>query len=534
MATQVESQTQLQDFLQILKRRRWQVILPALVVLALGVAFAVIVPKKYVARTQVELRPVGVSISSKDGANAAYQIRAQNRIFQVLQDRQNPEFLALSPDDRATFLKRVQDDVRVTTSGGGQSATFVNIEYVDVDRVWAQTYLRALRDDWIEDVVKRDINKAQDELQKLRDEKVRFEKLLKDEESRLTELRRTNSLSPTQPTPGAGTVREEDPIFARLKENEAKRDKIEQELPVLKNELEVFRKRYDETPAKLTRENVIEAQTNEAELRALELEIEALTEQLGGLKPANSRFKKISDELDQKRSRRDQIQRLVTKGGIETSTVDNPEREKLRKRIDDLELEITRLESTLTGLVAAIDTDSSRVQEIHDVYRDEREYKERIGRLEKSLEDATLKYNAQARLVDQLASPLANPFDITSEVLADSRPTEPNPWLIIGVAIAAGLALGLSTALLAEFSRSSFRTIADISRTMAIPVLGAIGPIQTRRERRAESVRRLVVGVSSLALIAAIAFVTWAWAKDSPLLSPGMREAIESLRTKLR
>ena len=80
MATQVEAQTQLQDFLGILKRRKWQIVLPGAILVSFGIAFAVIVPKKFVARTQVELRPVGVSISAKDSGNASFQIRAQNRI----------------------------------------------------------------------------------------------------------------------------------------------------------------------------------------------------------------------------------------------------------------------------------------------------------------------------------------------------------------------------------------------------------------------------------------------------------------------
>ncbi|MBL8859387.1 MAG: hypothetical protein JNL28_12825 [Planctomycetes bacterium] len=534
MATQVESQSQLQDFLEILKRRKWQVMLPALIVLSLGIAFAVIVPKKYVARTQIELRPVGTSISNKDGANAAFQIRSWNRLKKILQERENEEFLALSLEDQATFLKRVYDDVRVTTSGGAQSATFVNIEYVDVDRAWAMTYLRALRTDWIEDVVKRDRNKADDELRKLQIEKTRFERQLRDEESQLTELRRVNNLSPTQPTPGSSTTRAEDPLYERLKAAEAERKAIEREIPVLKVKLEILQRQYDEAPATLKRENVLEAQTNEGELRDLEIRITDLNEQMRGIKPQHPRFRRLSDELEAKLARRDQLQRLVTKGSIETTTVENPERAVLLKAIDALQLELAQKRATVGVLTAAIEADSARVAEVHDIYRDERELVERIGRLHVSLADATKAYNEQARLVDQLASPLANPFEITSDVLADSKPTEPNPWLIIGLAVVGGLGLGLAIAVVAEFSRSCFRNVADISRSMAIPILGAISPIETLRERRNDRLRRAVVAVSSLSLVFAILFVTWAWAKDAQLLSQGLRDAIESLRYKLR
>lgn len=279
---------------------------------------------------------------------------------------------------------------------------------------------------------------------------------------------------------------------------------------------------------------MLEAQTNEGELRQLELEIADLNAQLEGIKPQHPRYRKVSERLDAARVKRDQIQRLVTKGAVEMTTVDNPDRALLQTRIDTLELEIARKKGMLAVLVSSIEVDSARVALIHDVYRDEREFVERIGRLQKSLEDATLKYNAQARLVDQLSSPLASPFEITADVFADSRPTEPNPWLIIGMALAGGLGLGLAIAVIAEFSRSSFRNISDISRSMAIPVLGAISPIQTRSERRGDRARRVLVGLSSLALIAAIVFVTWAWANDAQLLSQGMRDAIEGLRAKLR
>jgi uncharacterized protein involved in exopolysaccharide biosynthesis len=53
---QVEQPGQLQEFLQVLRKRRWQVLLPLSAVLTLGVCFAVIVPRKYIVTTQVELR----------------------------------------------------------------------------------------------------------------------------------------------------------------------------------------------------------------------------------------------------------------------------------------------------------------------------------------------------------------------------------------------------------------------------------------------------------------------------------------------
>ena len=46
---------QLQDFLHVLRKRRWQILLPAVFVTTLGGAFAVIIPKKYKLTTRIEI-----------------------------------------------------------------------------------------------------------------------------------------------------------------------------------------------------------------------------------------------------------------------------------------------------------------------------------------------------------------------------------------------------------------------------------------------------------------------------------------------
>ena len=116
MAVQIEQQGQLQEFLAVLSRRKWQILLPTLVCASLGAFLAVIVPKKYVTSTQVELRPVSVAQASKEPGNAPFQIKAMERVKKVVTDLQNREYLALSPDAQRDFLEDVQEDIKVVTS----------------------------------------------------------------------------------------------------------------------------------------------------------------------------------------------------------------------------------------------------------------------------------------------------------------------------------------------------------------------------------------------------------------------------------
>ena len=113
-------------------------------------------------------------------------------------------------------------------------------------------------------------------------------------------------------------------------------------------------------------------------------------------------------------------------------------------------------------------------------------------------------------------------------------PTEPNPLLIAAFGIVAGLALGVGLAVFAEYSRNCFRTVQDLSRVMVTPVLGTVNQIVTRKEARLVAARRVTVALASLLIVGGVSFVTWAWAKNPELLSPDLREKIETVRSKFR
>src|SRR5262245_4917435 len=51
----LQGQNQLLDFLRALRKRRWQVFVPALLISTLGGSFAVIVPKRYELKTRIEI-----------------------------------------------------------------------------------------------------------------------------------------------------------------------------------------------------------------------------------------------------------------------------------------------------------------------------------------------------------------------------------------------------------------------------------------------------------------------------------------------
>jgi len=533
MAVQIETRGQLQEFAQILRRRSWQVILPAAFLLAIGTAVAVIIPKKYLVKTQVEMRPVGVSVSSKDGANAPFQIRARERVKKVVQQLKNEKYLALPPEKQFEFLINIQDNIKVTKSQGTEAGTnFINIEYADVDGQWAKVFLGALRDDWTNDVLERDRNKLEDEKDRLLGEKQTLEKQLQKEEADITEVKRVNHISATQPIPGALGSRNEDLAYTRYTKNKEELDKTSLDLARLEKKIEINTTRYKTMPEQLKQDQQVAGVSNAAELRQLELDYLDLQDQLKEYRPEHHKYTEIQKKMSALDDRRDKLNTLITKGGVTTKTMPNPERTALKKTIDSDSLEAEILRARQQMLSENLDHDDQNVNALQDVYRDLRERQEKLERLTATLASTELRYQEKVQQSKLMQSPLANPFVITEDVPTPEKPTEPNPWLIIAFAAMAGLASGVGLATVLEFSKNCFRDVHDISRVMVIPVLGTINTIVTRRQLRLRSARRMLVGLSSVVVIGSVVFLTWAWATAPELLSPELREKIELFRSK--
>ncbi len=535
MAVQIETQGQLSEFLEILSRRRWQLLLPAALLITLGVALAVFIPKKYLASTQVEVRPVGVSVSGKEAQNAPNQIRAYERVRHVLQETKNAEFLSLAANKQNQFVSDVRDDlkVRLDTPSGG-SSTFVTIEYANVDPTVAASFLRALREDWRTDVLDRDKYKVDDEVQKLGTEVAALEKDLRSEEDELSSLCQKYGITATQPIPGGSDQRAEDPDFTRLQDNKTRLQGIEFELAGQDVAVASLEQQLRDTPEKLTEQQVIEGVNNSNEMLELEKQIREQQAELERFRPENSKYQKLSKKLAELQQQKDQLKKAATRNELASVSKVNPERATLQKALDAARLKQQQLTGERDLLQKKIGADSQQVDELYVVYKRIREHRQKADRLADSLKSASVKYSDKLLQAKQLASPLSNPFSVTQDVIKPEKPTEPNPWLIVAFALVAGLTLGLTVALTAEYSRNCFRSVHDISRVMVAPVLGSVGRILTRRQRRMIALRRVLVATASISVIAGIAFVTWAWARDPELLSPQLRARIEQIRDKMR
>lgn len=535
MAVQIETQGQLAEFLEILGRRRWQFLLPAALLLSVGVALAVFIPKKFLVATQVEVRPVGLSTSGKEAENAPNQIRAVERIRKVVEQLKNPAYLALPDEKKYEFLTDLRDDLKVKTDKPlGATSTFLLIEYTHVSIQWAMLFLKALRDDWKRDVIDRDQNTANDEERRANEEVAALEAASKLKESELSRLYKQNNISPTQPIPGGTEQRNEDPEYERLQRNKDELDKTTFALAGAELSVTSLQKQLDDSPERLSEQQVLEGVSNSSEILDLELKISEQNNELARYNPSHTKYGLILKKIKELEDKRDAIKRLNTRGELTSLQKLNPQHVELQRQVEAARLERDRLQAKKQALEATIQQDTQNVGQLYIVYNEITRLSKETRLLGVQLEAATLKRDEKVRQARAFASRLNDPFSVTQEVQAPQKPTEPNPWLIVAFSLVAGLILGLSITLSAEYGRNCFRSVHDVSRVMVAPVLGSVGSIQTSHQRRMRSLRRTLVGSLSAALIVGLLFVTWAWASNPQLLSPQLRARIEQMRAKLR
>jgi polysaccharide chain length determinant protein (PEP-CTERM system associated) len=101
--------------------------------------------------------------------------------------------------------------------------------------------------------------------------------------------------------------------------------------------------------------------------------------------------------------------------------------------------------------------------------------------------------------VDVERRQLGEQFNILEPAFAASAPSSPNRALIVVMGLIAGLAIGVSGAVLLEAMDSSFRVVRDVQSAFSIPVLATIPEIVLESDRAAthrKLVRQLVAAVS--------------------------------------
>jgi len=534
----MESQGQIQDFLNVLRQRRWQILLPALFLLTLGVALAVIVPKKYLVVTRIELRESQLgeeAATEREVFSAEYHIKHFGRVRGVIEEQAElwPSYFELAPGDRADFVRDVMDRIEVLplAKAKDRGSTFVDISYSDVNPERAERFLSQLTSLWIDEVVQRDLNAVGKELEILRGKLQDASRTWGEKKSQYHELARELGIDPTQPVDPRFQNRG-DLVTRRLEARVEERDAAHVELSGMVGELEKLQELLGVEPPTILNE-VDESNPWEVELLRIQGEISTKELEQARFKKANSQYAVLQREIDD--LRREQADTEVLRDqskGLEAAE-ENPEYTRLETAISEAQAAIQNKRATISALdVEIAELGDQQIARSRDF--------ETLGRLSNEIDLAWEEVDEMKQARDEKALKLqvmqdayGRPFDIAQEPEASEEPTEPNPALIVAAALLVGLVLGLGSAVVSEFARNGFRGVHDLRSVMDVPVLGAVNAIVTRAEARRARARRTLVGLSSAILLGSVLWVTWTWYSTPDLLPIPVFDAIEGFRKML-
>ncbi|HPF15437.1 MAG TPA: hypothetical protein PLJ12_14330, partial [Planctomycetota bacterium] len=524
---------------RVLRRRFWWILVPAVLISVLGVIFAVVVPKKYVARSQVMVydrpgaRTQGGAPNTAEGRVAGHKIKAPQRIIAVLRKLEWPEYDELPTNAdaleyRNKVIKNITVETPVMESNVGQQ--LVRVSYAHTNANQAIDFLRELLADWKFEVLETNKRALVDSYDKFAEQLADLEKQRVELNREIVQLRRDNQI---EPPPQGRSLREyRVPAFDDVDKLERRVGELQDLIDKQEFDIALQRAQYNGM-----RDTVVmtAAGTGQTALEQAERELAAAVGELekGGYAPNNSHYKRISAQIDAAQKRVNQLRGIAPGDSVVQSEKPNEEKVALGRRIGILEAQLSKMRSTQADVREQLREANNRALGLQRIYNEIEAKTEDRDNVQTLIRDTLQEQNKIRQQIARQEGPLGNPFDELEQVTASDRPIEPNALLLSAISVLLGLGVGTGLALFLEYSRNCFRSINDIARSMEIPVLGAINRIETRKQRSVRHAQKLIMSVVMGLMVAVVGYTLWAWVVRPDLLTPRLVESIDRLREAL-
>ena len=549
----IQGSNQLLDLVRALKRRRYQVIVPALLISTVGIAFAVIVPKRYRVSTRIEIsdrtrvefdvrlkNPQEVAIRRE--ASSAYDHLVNFTRVKSVIDRDLkswPEYReATSEGERARFIRErilTRNLMAAPNNKDPKGGTiFIDVSYNDENRERAAKFLDDLTKDWLDEMRESDRSTLIQEAARLKEILDGQEKDQTEKEERLYALIELLGQDPTAPSGGNPDLAQRgDWTFRTLESARTDLAAIELELRTAEFEAQQAREHLEAEPAVIPKRVEIEADTPEEKIEKLEAKKETLEERLSNLRPSNSTYRRLKPELDEVEKELAELRALEPEATVQWKEEENPQLKELQLEVREKDDKVGQLQDqreALLARIAVLDQDTKARTQHHKHLEDMRNQVEEARLLSNETRREWQSRDKSLQMLD--SSP--TPWRISQPPIPDSARTQPNPLLVSAMSVFGGLALGVGLALFSEFARSSYRSVGELAGVMSVPVLGAIDTIVTRRERRRLQLARAVAGVSTAVIVGTVGWITYLWHSSPERLPLEVQDAIERLRSALK
>jgi polysaccharide chain length determinant protein (PEP-CTERM system associated) len=518
-----------EDFLRLIGRRAWLIILP----LAIGMAAAVVVgermPKKYRSETLIMLIPQRIpeayvkaasTMSVEDRlATLEDQLLSRSRLEKIILDLDLYQSLrrTLPMED---VVQGMRSDITVHTEGGASrnkdSAAF-RILYVSGDAKTAQKTTERLASLFIEENMRDRANVTEDTNQFLESQLQDARRRLEEQEKKLEQYRlRYSGQLPSQATANLQAIQNTQLQLQSLREAadraRERRLLVERQLADLQSPDPVVAAAapvagQDGAPAAAGLTTAQQLEVVRERLRLLQTHYKPTHPDVQMLQRTIRDLEgKARTELKQPSSQ--QTGQPPEDKLLSATEVTRQKRIRdLRGQMEDIDRELADKQQQETDLRAVVadhqtklDAAPSRESDLVELTRDYNTLQLTYQSLLAKREESNLAANLERRSIGEQ-------FRVLDPARVPERPFSPDLFMITLGGTAGGLTFGLLLLGFVEYRDSSFKNEGDVSRLCQLPVLASVPLMASAEERRARRRRLMltnVMGVFVLLLAAAV------------------------------
>jgi hypothetical protein len=496
-------------YIDLLRRRRWQVVPMSLIGLIVGAVVAFFVPRYYVVDTFIEYHrpPTDPGPKSAGAREDPFGPIVQNAKY-TLPQAAGPVMKALGWDE-ATETDEFQ--LRENTKAVEQRITVIDVtqknpdyaqlqvSYRDRDGRRAADFLNGVLEEWRQSQLRALSQRAQ-AMKKDANGRVQQANLFYDAINKSLQqmaLRYGFSRAQSPEAQRAEALEAEKDLHAK----EQKQDDLRAELTRLETLIARLTRDQDKLPrfADPTTDLADRFPPTHPKYKkylALVSIRESLENVVGEGHPLRAFLEKDAEFLEQQ---------LIGKA-VEGGSVPNPLIKLLQNKIEDAQAEREVKKTQFTDVTERIDAAQKLRAARESNAADWLAALNQLGlaqRAQESAQDAL----AAADYVNS-ALTIEPPISF-SRVAPPSRPTDPNILLVAALGCVVGLAVAIGLVLLLDVVQSSFKTVDDVERALPVPVLGGMSHFETEEQRRRVRTSRLRASVIAASfLVSAVIVVT--------------------------
>lgn len=485
------------DYLSVLTRRAWTIILPFLVCTALGGVVARLVPKQYFGSVALEVidrtaldqffKQVDLTLPHKPYLTTiAEVVRTRNFLSDLITECGVHEGFDLStPKERAALLDRVRKNIDVKMVEQKTGSDLVEFRYTGRDASTVVRFVNAIASKYQKTVMDRYLSEMRIPRENLG--KRRNEARRRWEEA--TAAYERFQVEEDFPSVGDKTlVNRRKDLADSVNALEAAELALKGKEETLERLSLLLRGENESVPGKVTQKKNLAWDRQKAVVETAE---DALQKAAEKWLPTAPKVTKLQAELEIERERLSKIPEFV----------DDVRETEPNKKFTDLDTQRAKLESDIKGDEAMIAKLKKNIEALQVLVKRLPEVLRKEEQLRMAKVDAFGDYDKLNNVFQQvdgtwnrINSPDGEFFSqLRIPVEEEARnwdPVFPNVALFIGIGAFVGILIGAGIAFVAEYGSRSFITVNQVRRTLPVPLLGQVSRI---RDARAENRRRFAL-----------------------------------------